>query len=67
MEAHELAEKFRNNTKTEESYQNIVKWCAENSKDLDLTDENQYYRKEICKGLFDFLCYIFCFCYLLFS
>ena len=47
MEAHELAEKFRNNTKTEESYQNIVKWCAENSKDLDLTDENQYYLYEM--------------------
>ena len=47
MEAHELAEKFRNNTKTEESYQEIVKWCSENSSKLDLKDEDQQYLYEM--------------------
>ncbi len=47
MDAHELAEKFRNNTKTEASYQDIVKWCGENAKDLDLTDNNQHYLYEM--------------------
>lgn len=47
MEAHELAEKFRNNTKTEASYQDIVKWCGENAKDLDLTDKDQQYLYEM--------------------
>lgn len=43
MEAHELAEKFRNNTKTEVAYQEIVKWCGENSSKLDLQDRDQQY------------------------
>ena len=30
MEAHELAEKLRNSTKTEQNFQDIVKWCGEN-------------------------------------
>lgn len=47
MEAHELAEKFRNNTKTEASYQDVVKWCGENAKDLDLTDKDQQYLYEM--------------------
>lgn len=47
MEAHELAEKFRNSPKTEQNCQDVVKWCSENAKDLDLTDKNQQFLYEI--------------------
>ena len=47
MEAHELAEKFRNNTRTEASYQEVVKWCSENTNKLDLQDKDQQYLYEM--------------------
>ncbi len=47
MKAHELAEKFRNNTKTEASYQEIIKWCSENASKLDLKDKDQQYLYEM--------------------
>ena len=47
MEAHELAEEFRNSPKTEQNCQDVVKWCSENAKDLDLTDKNQQFLYEI--------------------
>lgn len=47
MEAHELVEKFRNNTKTEASYQEIVEWCSENASKLDLSDKEQLYLFEM--------------------
>lgn len=50
MEAHELAEKFRNNTKTEAGYLEVVKWCGENSKNLDLKDKEQQYLYEMATG-----------------
>ena len=47
MEAHELAEKFRNSPKTEQNCQDVVKWCSENAKDLNLTDKDQQFLYEI--------------------
>ena len=47
MEAHELAEKFKNSPKTEQNCQDVVKWCGENAKDLDLTDKDQQFLYEI--------------------
>ena len=47
MEAHELAEKFRNNTKTEASYQEIVEWCGKNASKLDLLNKDQQYLFEM--------------------
>ena len=47
MEAHELAEKFRNNTKTEASYQEIVEWCGKNASSLDLSNQDQQYLYEM--------------------
>ena len=47
MEAHELAEKFRNSPKTERNCQDVVKWCNENAKDLNLTDKDQQFLYEI--------------------
>ena len=32
MEIQEFVEKFMNNPKTEESYQEVIKWCGENIK-----------------------------------
>lgn len=40
MESHELAEKFRNNAKTEASYQEIVEWCGKNASKLDLSNKD---------------------------
>ena len=40
MEAHELAEKFRNAKQTEEGFEEIVAWCSENSEKLDLSDKD---------------------------
>ena len=47
MEAHELVEKFKNNTKMESSYQEVVKYCGENAERLDLSDKDQQYLFEI--------------------
>lgn len=47
MEAHELVEKFKNNTKTEASYQEIVEWCSENASKLDLSNKEQQYLFEM--------------------
>lgn len=47
MEAHELVEKFKNNTKTEASYQEVVKYCGENAERLDLSNKDQQYLFEM--------------------
>lgn len=47
MESHELAEKFRNNAKTEASYQEIVEWCGKNASKLDLSNKDQQYLFEM--------------------
>lgn len=47
MEAHELSEKLKNNKKTEATYQEVVKWCSENSDKLDLEDKDQKYLYEL--------------------
>jgi len=47
MEAHELVEKFKNNTKTEASYQEIVEWCSENASKLNLSNKEQQYLFEM--------------------
>ena len=47
MEAHELVEKFKNNAKTESSYQEVIKYCGENAEKLDLSNEDQQYLFEI--------------------
>ena len=46
MEIQELVEKFMNNPKTEESYQEVIKWCGENIKNFDLKEKNQIYLYE---------------------
>lgn len=44
MEAQELAEKFKNlKIQREIDFQEVLKWCKEHYKDLDLTDKNQQY------------------------
>ena len=47
MEAQELAEKFKNlKIQRETDFQEVLKWCKEHYKDLDLTDKNQHYLYE---------------------
>ena len=43
MEISQLAEEFRNKTKTREDYERIVKWCSENCEKMDLGDKDQKY------------------------
>ena len=47
MEAHELAEKFRNTKRSRESFEEIVAWCNENADKLDLSDKDQQYLYEM--------------------
>ena len=47
MEAHELAEKFRNTKQSRESFEKIVAWCNENADKLDLSDKDQQYLYEM--------------------
>ena len=46
MEARELVEKVKNNPRTEENYQEIIKWCSENKNQIDLQDKDQSYLYE---------------------
>ena len=45
--AHEIAQRFKTNPRTEAQYQEIVKWCSENCDKLDLKDEDQQYLYEM--------------------
>lgn len=47
MEAHELAEKFRNAKQTREGFEEIVAWCNENAGSLDLTNRDHQYLYEM--------------------
>ncbi len=40
MDAHELAEKVRNSTKTRELYEEVVEWCSENKDKLDMSNKD---------------------------
>ena len=41
MEAHELAEKFRNTKQSKESFEEIIAWCSENADRMNLSDPDQ--------------------------
>ena len=44
MNAHELAEKIRNNLNTESSYiEDVIKWCNENAEKLDLSNPDEVF------------------------
>ena len=47
MQAHELAEKFKNAKPSRESFEEIVAWCNENADKLDLLDKDQKYLYEM--------------------